>query len=417
VSSIDQTDHHIMNITSVPKAAMISSLGSSYDAVLEHLRKFIYNEKSTTSEIIPIVLMFAIFWFVTFYILKDILRKLVHNKQWLVEAIERDYERSGKKMFQDLVINMTKEEAIQWFLNDWPRMQCIYLQHLAGSLFCIPALLGVLDPQISASLACLGVLSEMGWEVQDLAEILFVRALFKNGRQIWPDSILVVFLVHHSLTMVLGVPMILFYRTNRALHWLCFDLQFAGFLALALAEYTKMLNIEDPKQLRRFKIANFVALVTMIWTRVFHWVYLCIQLFVTWYNDKAWTFPFFGAILSIGFTAFSVLACVKPLFKKFIKFLHVSAEYEAIERDLDASVEMRRASMYNLEQAVADLLEYNETTELTDFVESMFATRQVSRRHTVNISGGKTAPQSVVGRRKRHSLMMAKEFAEKMKHM
>ena len=103
----------------------------------------------------------------------------------------------------------------------------------------------------------------------------------ENGKEVWPDSIVFIFALHHSLTTVLGVPMIIYYRTNRALHWLCFDLQMAGFMGLALGEYTKLLDVNEPNQLRRFKIANLVALITMIWTRVFHWTYLCVELFVT----------------------------------------------------------------------------------------------------------------------------------------
>jgi hypothetical protein len=250
-----------MNITSIPKASIMRISPSV--ATVVHLRNFIYDNSSTASEIFPIVIMFAVFWYTSFYVLKKIIRKLVHNKPWLLEAIERDYERSGKKIFADLKVNMTKEEVIQWGMNDWPRMQCIYLQHLVGSLFCIPSILGIGDAKVSASLACLGVLSEMGWEVQDLAEMFFVRALCTNGKKIWPGGIVVLFLFHHSLTMVLGVPMIMFYRMNKDLHWLCFDLQFAAFVGLSLGEYTKMLNIQDPAQLKRFKVANFIVLVTM----------------------------------------------------------------------------------------------------------------------------------------------------------
>lgn len=296
-----------MNITSIPKASIMRI--SPSDAAVVHLRNFIYDNSSTASETFPIVIMFAVFWYTSFYVLKKIIRKLVHNKPWLLEAIERDYERSGKKIFADLEVNMTKEEVIQWGMNDWPRMQCIYLQHLVGSLFCIPSILGIGDAKVSASLACLGVLSEMGWEVQDLAEMFFVRALCTNGKKIWPGGIVVLFLFHHSLTMVLGVPMIMFYRMNKDLHWLCFDLQIAAFVGLSLGEYTKMLNIQDPAQLKRFKVANFIVLVTMAWTRVLHWAYLCIKLFITWYNDGAWAFLFFGTIVSLPFTALSLLAC------------------------------------------------------------------------------------------------------------
>ena len=404
-----------MNNTSIPKAAMIS-VGSPYGAAINHLNEFINADTSTPRDILPIVLMFAAFWYCSFYVLKKVIHRLVHGKQWLIDAMERDYERGGKKMLADLQINMTKKEANEWRMNDWPRLQCIYLQHLVGSLFCLPSLLGIGDSQVASSLACLGVLSEMGWELQDLAEMFIVRIFCENGKQIWPDAILIIFLVHHSLTMILGVPMIIFYRTNRVLHWLCFDLQFAAFVGLSLGEYTKVLDIKDPSQLFRFKIANFIALVTMAWSRVFHWGYLCAQLFTTWYKDGAWAFLFLGSILSIIFSAFSFLACVKPFYTKFVKFLYVSCENEAIEKDLSASVETRRCSAVRLEQAVADLLEENETRKLTDFMESTFITRKISRRHTLNnIKGTKTFSQAVG--RKRHSMLMIKEFAEKLKQV
>ena len=207
---------------------------------------------------------------------------------------------------------MTKEEAITWSMNDWPRMQCIYLQHLVGSLFCVPSILVIGDPSVASSLAICGVLSEIGWELQDLAEMFFVRAFCKNGKATWPDSIVFIFLLHHSLTTILGLPMVLYYRDNRSLHWLCFNLQFAAAVgeftvyicsalfhfmvmwdvsnhillyklhsrcfaaavALSIGEYTKLLDVSKPSSLRQFKVLNFFALVTMLWTRVIHWSYL-----------------------------------------------------------------------------------------------------------------------------------------------
>jgi hypothetical protein len=107
---------------------------------------------------------------------------------------------------------------------------------------------------------------------------------------------------------------------------------------------------------------------------------------------------------------FNFLVCVQPFYKKFIKFLHVSAEYEKLP--LNAAPELRRASTVNLQRAVAELLEDNEARELTHVIESIFTSRRVSRRHTVNMA--KSTPRPVIGR-KRHSLMMAKDFAEKLK--
>ena len=198
--------------------------GTCLGDISRHLIDIAFNPNATAYELFQVVVFFAIIWFVIFYILKAAIRPLVHNKQWLLTAIERDYDRAGKKMLAELKITMDKEQFISWAMNDWPRMQAIYIQHFVGSLFCIPSLLGIGDPSVASSLAICGVLSEMGWELQDAVEMLLVRAFYKNGKTIWPDSIVVIFLVHHSLASIIGVPMILNYRDNRSFHWLCVSL-------------------------------------------------------------------------------------------------------------------------------------------------------------------------------------------------
>jgi len=241
----------------------------------------------------------------------------------------------------------------------------------------------------------------MGWELQDMIEILTVRAFYKDGKKTFPDAIVVILLIHHSLASGLGIPMILYYRNNRNLHWLCFELQFAAGLALAIGEITKLLDISKPKQLYAFKALNFIALITMVWTRVIHWTYNTTALFITFYNDRAWTFLFFGIMISIGFTAFSYLCCVKPFYKKFVKFLNVSAEYEALPAD--ASPDKRRSSVIQLNLAVAELLDAEVQP-----VELLFQRREVSRRQSVPVLRGG-------GRRGSLRLLMhSKSFAHGM---
>ena len=150
----------------------------------------------------------------------------------------------------------------------------------------------------------------------------------KKGKEIWPDFVFAINVVHHSLSTILGLPMVLFYSTNKSLQWLCFDLQFAAAVALMVAEYTKILDISKPGNLRQFKFLNFFAFVVMLWTRVIHWAYLCFDFFITWYQDGAYWFLAVGLPVSMLFTAFSYLLVVKPYYKKFVKFLGVSAEYE-----------------------------------------------------------------------------------------
>jgi hypothetical protein len=351
--------------------------------IKQRLITIIFDDSPTIKDLFYVVIAFAILWFIVFSTVKAIIRPLIHNKKWLLEAIERDYERGGKKLVKDMNLNMTKDEFIAWAANDWPRMQSIYLQHFVGSIFCIPSLLGIGDdPSVASSLAVCGLLSEMGWEFQDMLEMFVVRMFHKDGKQQWPDAIVIIFLVHHSLASLLGMPMVLFYRHHKTLHWLCFDLQFAAGLALSIGEITKLLDISNPRQLRQFKVLNFIALVTMVWTRIIHWTYLTTTLFVTFYKDKAWAFLFFGVLISIGFSGFSYVCCVKPFYKKFVKFLHVSAEYESLPPD--ASPDRRRSSVMQLDLARAELLE----AELIAF-ESMFQRREeVTRRQSVPVLRG-----------------------------
>ena len=216
-----------------------------------------------------------------------------------------------------------------------------------------------------------------------MIDILLTRLFNKEGKKIFPDVVVVILLVHHSLASCLGIPVILHYRHHKTLHWLCFDLQFAAAVAMSITEITKLLDITNPKHMRLFKALNFIAFVTMVWTRLIHWTYLTTSLFVTWFNDKEWVFLFFGVLISGVFTLFNYVLCVKPFYRKFVKFLHVSAEYEALPPD--ASADTRRSSVIQLDLARMDLLEAE--AELAD-LQFLFQKREVSRRQSVPVLRG-----------------------------
>jgi len=383
---------------------MITFVFSNPLDAVEHLKRIVFDGNATALQLFIIVLVFAILWYIIFAIVKAIIRPLVHNKPWLRQALERDYERSSKKMFKEIGLEFTKEEAIEYTMNDWPKMQAIYLQHLVGSMFCIPSLLGLTDPATASSLAICGILSEMGWELQDMTEILYIRYCKKDGKKLMPGAIVFIFALHHSLTTSLGIPMILYYRNMTTLHWLCFNLQFAAALALMISEYTKLLDIANSqRQLRQFKTLNVVAFAVMIWTRVIHWIYLISEMLVTFYNDNAWTFLIVGILASLAFSLFSFLVCVKPFYKKLVKFHHASVEFESLPAD--ATTSTRRSSVVKLEKAMADLLEEDEMKEVTDFVGRIFSKRNVSRRQTI---------QPINRRRQSLMLMLAKSSKSEM---
>jgi len=60
------------------------------------------------------------------------------------------------------------------------------------------------------SLACLGALSEVGWEWQDVLERLYRRLFTKEGKIFEPNTILFLVIMHHTLGLTI-IPLNLIY--------------------------------------------------------------------------------------------------------------------------------------------------------------------------------------------------------------
>ena len=97
--------------------------------------------------------------------------------------------------------------------------------------------------------------------------------------------------------------------------------------------------------------------------------------------------------MSVLFSLFSYFVCLKPYYKKFIKFLYLSAEYESLPAD--AKPEVRRASVIDLDEAVAELVADDDMERLAEIVERTFVQRRPPRRQSVPVQS-----------RKRQSLVM-----------
>lgn len=148
--------------------------------------------------------------------------------------------------------------------------------------------------------------------------------------------------------------MILNYRDSYYLHWLTFDLQFAGAVGLFTAEYTKLLDVSKPKELKQFQILSGFALLVIIITRGFHWFYLTGNLIWQWYDEKAWTFCIVGTMCTFSFSLFNWMFCIEPFYKRFVKFMNISAEYNKLPPTADART--RRASLVSLQEAASNLM-------------------------------------------------------------
>ena len=134
-------------------------------ATPDYLLHLIFKEDATFNELLYIALAFALLWGIIFVSARIILAHLTYGKPWLYAACERHYNRGGREEGEALGFldkDMSKKDAVSKMMKDWPFLQVLVLQHLAGALLCVPSLLGVGDEKWANSLAACGILSEVG---------------------------------------------------------------------------------------------------------------------------------------------------------------------------------------------------------------------------------------------------------------
>lgn len=353
----------------------------------------IFEEEPTARQLVMLAVSLAIFWALTFHVLTQVILLFVrHEPAWLVAAATRDYAHGGKEMAESFGLDPSEEACRKLFIMMWPYLQLVYLQHAIGGLLCVPSVFSLLpeNESLANSLACLGILSEMGWEIQDLISWICTRYLTANGKQKVAIPLLIIFAVHHSLTTILAVPLILNYRNLKTLHWICFELQFASFVCLGVKEYSKLLDLREPGQLQQFQHLTLLALMVGLWSRVIHWMYLLGEFMMVWYNDKAYGFLAVGGALGTLFSLFSYVCIVEPSYKRWVKFRARKAEYEQVLTDQSSNTEQRRSSFVALDAAAGDLLrELEEEADLLELAERLFPSKMsgdINRRSSLPAS-------------------------------
>jgi hypothetical protein len=279
---------------------------------------------------------------------------------------------------------MERSEFVAIKERMWPWLQLVLAQHFIGGLLCLPSILSLTDPKTGASLACLAIVSEMGWEIQDILGTFYKRLFTQDGKKTVPDILLIILPMHHSLTTSMAIPIIRRYRNLRTLHWLCFDLQGAAAVSLFVGEYTKLLDVSKPHHLRQFQVLTGAGLIMNTWTRGFHWVYLLFQFYRVFIEEENWTFLAVGLPVGLIFSCFSYFICIEPFYKRFRKFILVSDEYQKLPSDVSPA--QRRASLLELQDAALALSNAAEADLAADMIAAMFVERKVSRRETMPAS-------------------------------
>mmetsp|Transcript_1157 Transcript_1157/g.1891 ORF Transcript_1157/g.1891 Transcript_1157/m.1891 type:complete len:322 (+) Transcript_1157:996-1961(+) len=250
-------------------------------------------------------------------------------------------------------IKCSKEEYLQWFMRNWVGGPLVPLQHLVDGALCIPAVLKMGDPRVYSSLACLGIMNEMGFEIQDVIKTLY----FFTPAEV-PSFVLFLIFIHHSLTTCLGLPTILCYRSLSTLHWLCFDLQGAAAVSTFIYGYTKILDVTKRGALKQFLILSWISFLVMLIARFFHWVYLVGEFIFVWYNDKAWAFLVVGTLFLLIFSYFNFAIVLKSMYGRLQKFMKMSAEHDSLPSD--ATEKTRSQSVRNLNLAATQVLNRND---------------------------------------------------------
>ena len=141
----------------------------------------IFDDEPTLTTLLQIVAFMTLLWGAIFTTLTPIISHLIRNRPWLRESSDRDYIRDAKDTYKAVGMDFTKDEFFEFTVQTWPLMQLVILQHLVGGSLCLPSIFGWFDESTFSSLACLGILSEVGWEMQDTITMFYKRFFKPNG--------------------------------------------------------------------------------------------------------------------------------------------------------------------------------------------------------------------------------------------
>mmetsp|Transcript_821 Transcript_821/g.2249 ORF Transcript_821/g.2249 Transcript_821/m.2249 type:complete len:586 (+) Transcript_821:123-1880(+) len=287
-------------------------------ATLAFLRDAVLDEQPKLESQLALTLVLGVMWACAFRIVPHLLIPAALKSARIRAAVERHLEDTREQL-STFGFSKTREEARNHALREYPKVVLILSQHLLGGSLCLPALLGVGNPRVARALVCLGCLSEVGWEMQDMAERIVLRYTSPQGKSEHPVQFLLLLAVHHLAASGFGIPMILSYRAEPVFHALVFNLQFAAALAGLIAEFTKLLDLDDPRQLRLFANLSGMCAVAMVGTRGVWFTISAAKLVCIWWRDKAWTFLALGIPTLVLFSAFNLVVCIMGFCKRTIR--------------------------------------------------------------------------------------------------
>jgi len=139
----------------------------------------IFDENATYGDLLKLVAVLAVLVRAIFYLLEPIISWLSNGplKQRYLRIAELEYNRSDKIEEQEMFGVTTKEEYVEHIAASLSNFLRTSITHLTGGMCTIPFLLGLtwLSTSVRISIACLGIVIEMAFEVQDFGDIVIYR--------------------------------------------------------------------------------------------------------------------------------------------------------------------------------------------------------------------------------------------------
>jgi len=281
---------------------------------------------------ITLALIQAVFWFTfiklfTAYVVKPYLEK--HPKRDQFAKLSQATFKNGYG------IDFTLEKAFEF--------GCLFFsilaQHGVGGLLCMPSALGLSLPAgwpTVATLAAYGALCEVGWEIQDGIERIYQLAFLPDGAELNPPALRVIILLHHAMGLGMVLPMNVYYPTNAYYHELVFLLQFAALVAMGAQQMGYLLDVKSASGLRTMKVYVTLTWVTLLWSRVLRYNYVCYSLLCEFYSSGNMALFWGGLSVTVAMSLINLLFFMDAT-GKLTKFLPMSYTQETeVEMELTA---------------------------------------------------------------------------------
>lgn len=278
----------------------------------------IFDEEASFTDLLQLTLVLAFLVFLCFSAAHPILLYLVQGalKPCFWAVCEREYNQPSRLKelkHYGIAISNKQEYFDRAILRFWPNMMMIYTQHAISGMLAIPAVFGSfysnyfpITKQDASSLACLGILLEIGWEVQDIARILYYRT-WKGDKQMFPTKLVVFKCIHH-MTALIGIPLILSFRDMPELHRVTFELQFTSVVYGFCDEYSRTLDTTKLVKLVESTFYWWVTATAFAWIRMFDFFYLMGTFLELFYSKEMWMQFSLCLVPTFIFSVFNILA-------------------------------------------------------------------------------------------------------------